>query len=248
MARDHVRRADILPMQMVRPHPRPGIRVLWGAMMIVVTASVTLAIVSQMFPAWALALAFSERGLFERLSPWLWGSLALLIPLIHFKLTLGVVAGMILSLAAAAREIDLHKTATGYSVLKPGFYTHSEYPFHQQLIAGTLVLMAIASAVYLTRRVWKLRPWMSATRPAWLFALLFAMFMLVATKGLDRAPDLIADTFGLRLPGRLAVIMFAWEEGLEMLLAVAFAAVAICFACMARSDLHRFEPECRTLR
>lgn len=248
MARDHVRRADILPVLMVRPHPRPGIRVLWGVMLIVVTASVTLAIVSQMFPAWALALAFSERGLFERLSPWLWGGLALLIPLIHLKLTLGVAAGMILSFAAAAREIDLHKTATGYSVLKPGFYTHSEYPFHQQLIAGTLVLMAIASAVYLTRRVWKLRPWMSATRPAWLFALLFAMFMLVATKGLDRAPDLIADTFGLRLPGRLAVIMFAWEEGLEMLLAVAFAAVAISFACMVRSGYHRFEPECRTLR
>lgn len=248
MARDHVVRADILPVLMVRPHPRPGIRVLWGAMLIVVTASVTLAIVSQMFPAWALALAFSERGLFERLSPWLWAGLALLIPLVHLKLSLGVAAGMILSIAAAAREIDLHKTATGYSVLKPGFYTHSEYPFHQQLIAGTLVLMAIASALYLTRRVWTLRPWMSATRPAWLFALLFAMFMLVATKGLDRAPDLIADTFGLRLPGRLAVIMFAWEEGLEMLLAVAFAAVVICFACMVRSGYHRFEPECRTLR
>ncbi len=248
MARDHVVRADILPVLMVRPHPRPGIRVLWGAMLIVVTASVTLAIVSQMFPAWALALAFSERGLFERLSPWLWAGLALLIPLVHLKLSLGVAAGMILSIAAAAREIDLHKTATGYSVLKPGFYTHSEYPLHQQLIAGTLVLMAIASALYLTRLVWKLRPWMSATWPAWLFALLFAMFMLVATKGLDRAPDLIADTFGLRLPGRLAVIMFAWEEGLKMLLALAFAAVVICFACMVRSGYHRFEPECQTLR
>jgi hypothetical protein len=223
-------------------------RVLVGAVWIVLITSVTLAIVSQMFPAWALGLAFSEQGLFERLSPWFWVGLAVLIPLVHPKLTPGVAAGVILSLAAAAREIDLHKTATGYSVLKPGFYTHSEYPFHQQLIAGTLVLLVLASAVYLCFRVWKLRPWMSATRPAWLFALVFAVIMLLATKILDRAPDLLADILGRKFPIRIAVAMFAWEEGLEMLLAMAFAAVVISFATMVRSGYHRFEPECRTLR
>ncbi len=197
--------------------------------------AVVFGIMSQVLPTATNESLFAETGPFERASPWFWLGLGVLIVLVFRRATPGVVAGVVLSLAAAAREWDLHKFFTGYSVLKPGFYTHAEYPLHQQAIAGVLVLAALASGFYLLRLVWKLRPWASSPRPAWLYALVFACFMLVFTKALDRAPAVIRGDLGVQLPVRVDLLMSAWEEGLEMLLAVYFAGVVLSYDALTGS-------------
>lgn len=197
--------------------------------------AVICGIMSQVLPVATNDSLFAEAGPFERASPWFWIGLSVLIVLVFRRATPGVASGVVLSLAAAAREWDMHKSFTGYSVLKPGFYTPTEHPFHQQIIAGVLVVAVLASAFYLVRLVWKLRPWASSPRPAWLFALAFACFMLVFTKVLDRAPAIIREDLGVELPVRIDLLMAAWEEGLEMLLAVYFAGVVLSYASLTDS-------------
>lgn len=206
-------------------------RVLW----LCVVAAVLFAAISQTMSPETNVAMFAETGPFEQASPWLWLGLAVLIVAVFRRATRGVFAGVILSVAAAAREWDMHKSFTGYSVLKPGFYTTTEYPLHQQIIAGVIVLAIFASAAYLVWLLWKLRPWMSSPRPAWLFALALAVFMVGFTKVLDRAPAIIRNDFGIDLHERLILLMGAWEEGLELLLAVFFAVIVLAYRTLMRA-------------
>ena len=228
---------------MVRPNPRPGKRVFLGVVGLTLAAALVLAGVSQLVEPAVNHRLFAETGPFEQISPWLWILLALLIPAAHPKPTPGVAAGVIVSLAAAAREWDMHSAFTGYSVLKPGFYTTTEHPLPQQLLAGVIVLAVLAGGFYLLYRFVALRPWMKSPRPAWLFALLFAAFMLAATKVLDRTPGILSGDFGYTLPERALLLFTALEEGLEMLLPVFFAGVVLAHAALIRQAHHRFEPE-----
>lgn len=204
-----------------------------------VVGAVIFAAISQTMSPETNVTLFAETGPFEQASPWLWLGLAVLIVAVFRRASRGVIAGVILSVAAAAREWDMHKSFTGYSVLKPGFYTTTEYPLHQQAIAGVIVLAILASGAYLAWLFWKLRPWMSSPRPAWLFALALAIFMVGFTKVLDRAPAIIRNDFGIHLPERLDLLMGAWEEGLEMLLAVFFAVVVLAYAMLTRTPHQR---------
>lgn len=218
-------------------------RVFVGVLALTGVAAALLGAVSQIVTPEQSRAMFYETGPFERASPWFWLGLAVLIVAVFRRATPGVLSGVVLSVASAAREWDLHLSLTGYSVLKPAFYTKDQYPLWQKALAGAAVLAIAASVFFLLRIVWRQRPWRATPKPAWAWALVFAMFMLVFTKVLDRAPAVLRNDVGLDLPERLLLLMSAWEEGLEMLLAAYFGGVALAFEAMERVGPHRVGTE-----
>ena len=229
-------------MNMIRPNPRPGLRVFLTVVGITLIAAIVFALLSQTLSPTTNIRLFAETGPFEELSPWLWLLLGASIVAVHRKLTPGVAAGVVLCVACAAREWDWHKSFTGYSVLKPGFYLTTEHPLTHQILAGAAVLAVGASAAILLYKFISLRPWASSPRPAWLLALLFAVFMLALTKVLDRTPGILRGDFGIELAGPVLLLFGALEEGLEMLLPLYFAGLVLAFAVLMRTGHHRFEP------
>ena len=183
---------------------------------------------------------FEETGPFEQASPWLWLAFALWIPLVFRKPTLEVAAGMIVAVAAAAREWDWHIRFTGYSMLKPPYY-YREGDTLGRIIAGAIMLLVIASVVVLVARLIHLRPWRRPW-PWWVFALGFAFGMLVFTKAVDRAPAILRDDLGFDLPERVRLVFYAIEEGLEMMLPIFFAAHALALARWHASRKHAHTP------
>lgn len=229
-------------MTMIRPNPRPGLRVVQLVIGLTAAAAGVLALLSQTLSVRTNLRLFAESGPFERLSPWLWLLLAAVIVGAYRRMSPGVIAGVIVCLACAAREWDMHKSFTGYSVLKPGFYMTTEHPLSHQLVAGLIVLALGASVVILLCKLVRLRPWVSSPRPAWLQALGFAVIMLALTKVLDRTPGILRGDFGIELAGRALLLFGALEEGLEMLLPLYFAGLVLSFAVLMRTGHHRFEP------
>ncbi len=200
-----------------------------GAVALCLTAAVALAVASQTLAPETAERVFAETGPFESASPWLWALLGVLIAAVFRRPSPGVLAGVALSLACAARELDLHKSVTGYSVLKPGFYLSSEHALHHQVIAGAIVATLVVAALVLAWRVRVLRPWRRLDA-AWVWGFAFAFFVFVATKALDRAPSILHEDFGVVLSERVRLLATALEEGLEMLVPVFFAAAVLAYA------------------
>lgn len=214
---------------MPQPRARPGLPIVLGAVALCLVAAVALAISSQALDPETARRVFAETGPFESASPWLWATLGVLIGVVFRRPALGVLAGIALSLACAARELDLHKSITGYSVLKPGFYLSSEHALHHQIVAGAAVVALLAAALVLAGRVRALRPWRRLDA-AWVWGFGFALLMFVTTKALDRAPSILHEDFGVVLSDRVRLLATALEEGLEMLVPVFFAAAVLAYA------------------
>lgn len=174
-----------------------------------------LLLISQMVSRETAEAMFAETGRVEQASEWLWlllgaGLLVLLRPW-----TLAVWGGVVLCLFGAAREADLHKEVTDYSVLKPGFYLDSAYPLGQQLVAGAIVLLVLASAGVVGWRLVKNLRSMGRPVPAWVYGSVFAMAVLVGSKVLDRSPAILREDFSVEVPERVLSAGLALEEGLE---------------------------------
>jgi hypothetical protein len=200
----------------------------FASVLLAVVAATALTVLALALPEARTQTLFEETGPFEEASPWLWLAFALWIPLVFRTPTRTVAAGMIVAIAAAAREWDWHKAFTDYSVLKPPFYYREGSPL-EVVIAGAVMVLIIASVVVLVARLIKLKPW---TRPIpwWAYALVFAFGMLAFTKAIDRAPAILQDDFGITVGDRLRLVAYAIEEGLEMVLPVFFAAYTLALA------------------
>jgi hypothetical protein len=221
------------------PRPKAGRLSFLGSVLVALLAATIVTVLALALPVDESTPLFEETGPFERASPWLWLAFALWIPLVFRKPTLEVAAGMVVAIAAAAREWDWHLAFTDYSVLKPPFY-YREGTIPERLIAGGIMLVVIAAVVVLLARLIHLRPW-KRPWPWWVFALGFAFFMLVSTKAVDRAPAILRDDLGwINLDEHLRVrtVFYAIEEGLEMLLPVFFGAHALALARWHASRKH----------
>lgn len=211
--------------------PKAGRWVFASSVLLAVVATTALSVMALLMTPSEAGPLFEETGPFEQASPWLWLALALWIPLVFRKPTLEVAAGMIVAVAAAAREWDWHVAFTGYSMLKPPFY-YREGDTLERIIAGGIMLLVIASVVVLVARLIHLRPW-KRPLPWWVFALGFAFGMLVFTKAVDRLPAILRDDLGLiNLDEHASVrmVFYAIEEGLEMMLPIFFAAHSLALA------------------
>lgn len=202
-----------------------------GSVLVALLAATIVTVLALALPVDTSGPLFEETGPFEQASPWLWLAFALFIPLVFRKPSLEVAAGMVVAIAAAAREWDWHVAFTDYSVLKPPFY-YREGTMPERIIAGGVMLFVIAAVVILFARLIHLRPWRRPW-PWWVFALGFAFFMLVFTKAVDRAPAILRDDLGwinLDDHARVRMVCYAIEEGLEMLLPVFFGAYTLALA------------------
>lgn len=195
---------------------------------------VVLLVISQMISHESAEAMFAETGRVERASEWLWLLLAATLLVLLRPWTMAVWGGVVLCLFGAAREADLHKELTGYSVLKPGFYLDSAYPLGQQLIAGAIVLLVLASAgVVCWRLVGKLRS-MGRPIPAWVYGVVFTVGVLVGSKVLDRSPAILREDFSVEVPERVLSAGLALEEGLEAWLPMLILGVVLCYVYAAR--------------
>ncbi|GIW74661.1 MAG: hypothetical protein KatS3mg103_1183 [Phycisphaerales bacterium] len=208
---------------------RAGRAAFWLSVMLAVAATSVLATVAALLPSTRTTALFDESGPFERASPWLWLALAGWIASVFPRRGWTVLAGMVLALAAAAREWDWHLAFTGYSVLKIPFYYRDQYPVHQKLLTGAAMLLIAASTAMLLARLVRLRPWARPVR-WWAKSLAFAFGVLVFTKAVDRAPALLQEHAGLVLGDRWRAAFYAVEEGLEMLLPIFFGLYALALA------------------
>ncbi len=221
---------------MKRYYETPGLRVVLIAVGVVLGAILVLCGVSQGLEHDINDQLFDETGPFEKISPWLWLALAALIPLAFRRPSLPVLAGMVISVACAAREWDMHKSFTGYSVLKPKFYLRSEYELHHQIIAGLAVVLLGASVFITVQHLLRIRPRRLRPVPMWLLAMVMGIAMLVLTKVFDRAPKILSEDLGIQLGDSMLSLMMALEEGLEMLMPVAFGAMVLAYAALKRAD------------
>jgi hypothetical protein len=190
----------------------------------VVLACVTLVLLMAVLflsDGW-FARAFDENGIAE----WLAFAAWLLVAAIFAREALqgaGPVAWLAapLCLAAALREADMHKTLTGYSVLKLSFYGSPAFAVWQKLLAALVVIPAavglVALSVMLVRRLRKGGLHYRSVR-----LVLAAIALLVFTKVLDRSPALIYEWFDIQFAPIVLRLMLAFEEGLEALLPFAF--------------------------
>ena len=214
----------------------------FGGVALALVSAAVLIVLGLVLPEDTAQDLFDESGPFEQASPWLWIALSLWIPLVFQKPTLNVAAGMVISLAAAAREWDWHVAFTGYSVLKPPFYYRAEHTsiydgveqvvtvsLPERIIASAIMLLVVSSVVVLVARLIALRPW-SRPWPWWALALAFAFGMLVFTKVVDRTPALLDENLGVTLGPPIRQVFYAIEEGLEMMLPFFFAAQVLALA------------------
>lgn len=145
-------------------------------------------------------------------------------------------ASSMVLLMFAAREMDLHKSLFGMSMLKSRFYLSA--PLLPRLAALAILLPLALALVYL---VWKhARPLWRGLRQRQALAITMACFMtaLFASKAIDRSLNIVFEMFNYASPLWLQALQLAFEETLELLLPVLAIVAARQSASEATPVLH----------
>ncbi len=158
---------------------------------------------------------FSEAGPFEWLAiaGWLFAA-SLIIARIR-PLSPAACAFALLFIAFAAREADWHKAFTSDSMLKSSYYVRGMAPIEEKLLAGAVALALVGLLLYvaflIARFLFRESGWRSRTG-VWL---LFGAALVILGKTLDRAPAILAQSYGIEIGSLGRLYGGAFEEGLE---------------------------------
>lgn len=189
------------------------------ALLLPLTAGVVATLLWAVLALPTLETVISESGLVERPTQWLF-FLAAVLALLWRRPEAAwsdSIALALLMLAFGAREMDLHKTLTGTSVLRVSFYFSAAPLAHKAGALAAVALAAWAMAWLLLRHTGRILAGLRRADPACVSVAVFVA-TLVLTKALDRAVDVLAQDFGVTLPGTLAALVVAWEEFDELVL------------------------------
>jgi len=173
---------------------------------------------------------FTEGGPVETASERAWLALAAVALATIRPTTVASLGGVLLCLAAAAREADWHKSFTGYSVMKIGFYFQAERTLGARALALVVMALVIASGVLVVRSViahWRESP---ENPPDWVVIACVSVGWLVATKVADRFRGVVGDFTGIEFGETTKTLLSAWEEGGELLLPPLFATAVWTFS------------------
>lgn len=182
---------------------------------------------------------FAEIGPVETVSEFLWIGLGIMTLIVLRPFSLTNIAALVVCIACAAREADFHKQFAGESMLKIGYYHSAEIPVTERLIAATIMVVLLVSVVHLAWRVFVRvkeagHPW-----PHWVVVAGIGMIALVATKVIDRSPNILDDDLGIVLPEWVRGALTAMEEGGELLLPLIFGVAVLSFVRLqARNRAH----------
>lgn len=197
--------------QMTPPLPAVGVR--WAGLIPPLAAVLLSLLLAFVWPQQRVLALVEENGPVEDLTVLFYVAVVAALWWMsasapHWRERAGI--GLML-IACAARELDLHKTLTGTSVLKLSFYTHP-WPLHQKLVALAIVLALAATAVLLARR-FALRIWRDLRRGDALAITVLSFFAtLVLTKIVDRSFAVLAEDYGITMAPLLATVLHAFEE------------------------------------
>lgn len=203
---------------------------LWLLALLLVLPSIALVLTHEQREA----VYAGEGSIIEWVSVVQWGVLAAALPLILRRVSVNILAVMIVLLACAAREVDWHKRFTGYSVLKPKFYLSDDFPLMHRVIAAAIVGVFALSLLVAMRAIW-----MHAARDGWLRArwvrlTAFAFILTALSKIVDRAPAMLED-LGVKLPRTAFEMAKAFEENAEVMLPFILTGAALMYR-RERSD------------
>jgi len=195
------------------------LRIVWALLAFIVI----LMIMPLAMSADSLNFTFSEDGPFEIISPFVWVFAALLVLYRMKPMTPSAWAFFIGFLIFAAREADLHKKFTADGMLKINYYKHAVAPLTEKLIAGavalTLVIGLLCMGYVILRFLFLKNGW--RTRAG--FFLIVSVALMVLTKIVDRAPNVLEVDYGIMVEPLLRRIALAYEEGLETITPLVFA-------------------------
>ncbi len=183
---------------------------------------VLLSVLAFVLPGLAFQQMFSEHGAIEMLNAVLWLIAALVFVVLAWRTRDQVaVLAVFPLLAAGLRELDLHNAITGYSVLKVSFWLAPRFDLLHKLVAAAVLLPTLLCLGWLlVLLVRRLRAG-GLGHPA-IGMLLLAVGLLVFSKVCDRAPAVLAESYGVDLPAQIRNWSQALEEGIELLLPVLF--------------------------
>ncbi len=142
---------------------------------------------------------------------------------------------MVLCIFFAAREMDLHKTLTGTSMLRLSFYLNGPLTFAKAASALS-VFAFVCSAAYLVlqhgRSLWA----RARMGNAYAQAALTFMAALVFSKSLDRTTAILREDFGLNIAESIAILIQANEEIIELTLPLIVALAAAQYLIQSRIE------------
>jgi hypothetical protein len=165
---------------------------------------------------------FDEDGLVEWISLLAW-FVAAVVFLRAALAGAGATAWLsgLVCLAASLREGDVHKSLTGYSVLKLRFFTGDAFPIWEKLVAA-LIVVPIAVALAVLAVVFVRTVLHGGLRRNSVRLVLLTTVLLFISKLLDRAPAVLLDWYAIDFSTSARRWMLAYEEGIEALLPISF--------------------------
>lgn len=194
-----------------------------------------------MWPTDQIRYVFREQGGVENATVILYVLAALALPAAGIRRRMpgvSLLALIILMIAAAARELDLHKIVGDYSVFKIGFYLKSDIPLHQRLWAFTGVDLVLLSGLYVTIRHARSWWWNARSGEPWAGTVGTMMAAGALAKVADRSADVLSSWLGVQFPPSLAALIQAFEESTELLLP-ALVILAVIQAARRRAPVAR---------
>ena len=167
---------------------------------------------------------FADDGPVEFISEMLWLGLALVALIFIRPIWQRGLAACALAAACYAREANWHKQFTDdESVLKPAFFLDfQDVGIVPKLIAGAAILVLIWSVVVVSIACWQRASRDGWLRASWVQTAAIGLITLAFTKGVDRAPGIITNIREVDMEYPLRGVLYALEEGLEVLLPIIF--------------------------
>ncbi|TVQ82826.1 MAG: hypothetical protein EA380_00280 [Phycisphaeraceae bacterium] len=193
-------------------------------LLVVVASAVFLAVTPWMMSEPDHRHLFGDDGPVELISELLWVFLAGVAFGILRPIWQKGLAGAALALACAAREASWHKQFTDdESVLKPGFFLDfQDVGIVPKLIAGVAVLILLWSVIIVSISCWQRASRDGWFRASWVQTAAIGLITLAISKVFDRAPGIITDFRDVDMEYPLRGVLYALEEGLELLLPIIF--------------------------
>ncbi|MBX3355967.1 MAG: hypothetical protein KF724_09745 [Phycisphaeraceae bacterium] len=160
------------------------------------------------------AIHGGEESVIEFASVGLWVAAAIAIPVFLRRASAAVVAGMLLCLGAAARELDFHKRFTEIGLFKLKFFLSPDIGVGAKVCGVLVILVLAASIVLVGRAIWLHLRASGGWRSEWARCAALALGLLLFAKSLDAAPSTLKSA-GVMLSGSVTRMMGSVEEHME---------------------------------
>jgi hypothetical protein len=193
----------------LRPQTAPGIALI---------VAVVAILLGLMLPVDQVAALMSEHGPVESATVAFYALAALLVALFPWRrlqrrhqLMLVILLG-----AFGARELDLHKSLTGSSMLRFSFYL-SDAPLSHRVGSALVLIPVVISLLGLARQALPLLASVRRLEPAAVTVATFILTMLVS-KVADRSINILAEDFTVVFAAATGAAVLSLEEVMEMCL------------------------------